>query len=69
VIEIEVKKASVRAVAVAPKPVDAAKLKEPVPVEQEPHHHVVLQNQYVRVLDVLFPVGEPALCIRTAMTS
>lgn len=36
-------------------------LKEPVPVEMEPHHHVVLWNQYVRVLDVLFPPGDPAL--------
>jgi quercetin dioxygenase-like cupin family protein len=61
VIEIEVKKASTPGIAVAPKPVDATKLKEPVPVEQEPHHHVVLQNQYVRVLDVLFPVGDAAL--------
>jgi quercetin dioxygenase-like cupin family protein len=60
-VEIEVKKANAAAVSVAVKPVDATKLKEPVPVEQEPHHHVVLQNQYVRVLDVLFPVGEPAL--------
>jgi len=27
----------------------------------EPHHHVVLQNQYVRVLEVLFPPGDPSL--------
>ena len=27
----------------------------------EPHHHVVLQNQYVRVLDVLFPPDDPSL--------
>lgn len=61
VIEIEVKRARAPAVTVAVKPVDAAALKEPVPVEQEPHHHIVFQNQYVRVLDVFFPVGEPAL--------
>jgi quercetin dioxygenase-like cupin family protein len=60
-VEIEVKQANTPAVSVALKPVDVTKLKEPVPVEQEPHHHVVLQNQYVRVLDVFFPVGEPAL--------
>lgn len=60
-VEIEVKRATTPGVSVAVKPVDATKLKEPVPVEQEPHHHVVLQNQYVRVLDVFFPVGEPAL--------
>lgn len=61
VIEIEVKQATTPAVNVAVKPVDASKLKEPVPVEQEPHHHVVLQNQYVRVLDVLFRPGDPSL--------
>src|SRR5262249_52641500 len=61
VIEIEVKRATSPSVPVAAKTVDASKLKEPVPVEQEPHHHVVFQNQYVRVLDVFFPVGEPAL--------
>jgi len=61
VIEIEVKRATSPSIPVAPKTVDALKLKEPVPVEQEPHHHVVFQNQYVRVLDVFFPVGEPAL--------
>jgi hypothetical protein len=34
---------------------------DPVPVELEPHHHVVFENQYVRVLDVLFQPGEIAL--------
>jgi quercetin dioxygenase-like cupin family protein len=34
---------------------------DPVPVEQEPHHHVVFENQYVRVLDVVVPPGEMAL--------
>lgn len=61
VIEIEVKRATTPSANVSVKPVDVSKLKEPVPVEQEPHHHVVLENQYVRVLDVLFPVGEPSL--------
>ncbi len=61
VIEIEVKRATSPSIPVAAKTIDAAKLKEPVPVEQEPHHHIVFQNQYVRVLDVLFPPGEPSL--------
>ncbi len=60
-VEIEVKQATTPAVNVTVKPVDVSKLKEPVPVEQEPHHHVFLQNQYVRVLDVFFPVGEASL--------
>jgi len=62
-IEIEIKRATVPAVEVRPNgEVPAANiLKEPVPVELEPHHHVFFQNQYVRVLDVFFPVGEPAL--------
>jgi quercetin dioxygenase-like cupin family protein len=60
-IEIEVKTANMPGVPVNTPSVDVASLKEPVPVEMEPHHHVVLQNQYVRVLDVLFPPGDPAL--------
>ena len=62
-IEVEVKKANVPAVAVPARTENSSKipLKEPVPVEMEPHHHVVLQNQYVRVLDVLFPPGDPSL--------
>jgi beta-alanine degradation protein BauB len=61
VIEIELKHANSPGVPIATKPVNASKLKEPAPVEQEPHHHVVFQNQYVRVLDVFFPVGDPSL--------
>ena len=60
-IEVEIKKANTPGVLVKTPGVDPASLKEPVPVEKEPHHHVAFQNQYVRVLDVLFPVGEPAL--------
>lgn len=60
-IEVEIKKANTPGVLVKTPSVDPAKLKEPVPVEMEPHHHVVLQNQYVRVLDVLFPPGDPSL--------
>jgi quercetin dioxygenase-like cupin family protein len=60
-IEVEIKKASTPGVLVKMPSVDPSTLKEPVPVEKEPHHHVAFQNQYVRVLDVLFPVGESAL--------
>jgi hypothetical protein len=35
--------------------------KDPVPVEQEPHHHLVFANQYVRVLEVIVPPGEMTL--------
>jgi quercetin dioxygenase-like cupin family protein len=34
---------------------------DPVPVEQEPHHHVVFENQYVRVLDVVIDPGDVTL--------
>ena len=34
---------------------------DPVPVEQEPHHHVVFENQYVRVLEVIVKPGETTL--------
>jgi quercetin dioxygenase-like cupin family protein len=34
---------------------------DPVPVEQEPHHRVVFENQYVRVLDVVVKPGETTL--------
>ena len=60
-IEIEVKKAITPGIAAQPKIYEPGSLHEPVPVEMEPHHHVVLWNQYVRVLDVLFPPGDPAL--------
>jgi len=60
-IEVEIKKANTLGVLVKMPSVDPFSLKEPVPVEKEPHHHVAFQNQYVRVLDVFFPVGEPAL--------
>ena len=34
---------------------------DPVPVEAEPHHHIVFENQYVRVLEVILKPGENAL--------
>ena len=30
----------------------------PIPVQDEPHHHWIFENQYVRVLDVVLPPGE-----------
>jgi hypothetical protein len=32
-----------------------------VPVENEPHHHLLFANDYVRVLDVIFPAGDASL--------
>lgn len=60
IVEIELKNASAASVPVHA-PGGSAALTEPVPVEKEPHHHFVFQNQYVRVLDVLFPAGEASL--------
>jgi quercetin dioxygenase-like cupin family protein len=60
VVEVELKNAAAAAVPVL-SPGGSAALTEPVPVEKEPHHHFVFQNQYVRVLDVLFPAGEASL--------
>jgi hypothetical protein len=34
---------------------------DPVPVEREPHHHVVFENQYLRLLDVVVSTGEMTL--------
>jgi beta-alanine degradation protein BauB len=63
-IEIELKAAKGPAVQVKP---DAANERgqgtesDPVPVEREPHHHLVFANQYVRVMEVIVPVGEMTL--------
>ena len=62
-IEIEFKKISAPAVTAPP---SEAAVKQPVagetiPVEQEPHHHVLFRNQYVCVLDVQIPPGESLL--------
>jgi quercetin dioxygenase-like cupin family protein len=61
VVEVELKNAAAAAVPVPSPSSSTAALPEPVPVEMEPHHHFVFQNQYVRVLDVLFPAGEASL--------
>lgn len=62
-IEIEFKKVSAPAVPVS---LSVAAAKQPVagetiPVELEPHHHVLFRNQYVCVLDVQIPPGESLL--------
>ena len=41
--------------------VSAAGQTAPVPVEQEPHHHVVLKNDSVLVMHVTIPAGESTL--------
>lgn len=61
VVEVELKNAAAPAVPVPPSGGSTAALPEPVPVDKEPHHHFAFQNQYVRVLDVLFPAGESSL--------
>ena len=62
-IEIEFKKVSAPAVAVSPLEAVAkpSVTGETIPVEQEPHHHVLFRNQYVCVLDVQIPPGESLL--------
>ena len=61
-IEVEMKKSAAPSVPIAASP-QAAKsaLSEPVPVQEEPHHHWVFENQYVRVLDVVLAPGESTL--------
>jgi hypothetical protein len=62
-IEIEFKKVSAPAVPVSPTEAAAKQSVAGVtiPVEQEPHHHVLFRNQYVCVLDVQLPPGESLL--------
>jgi quercetin dioxygenase-like cupin family protein len=61
-VEIEMKKitAPSRPVA-APEHAAVQENTEPVPVEQEPHHRWIFENQYVRVLDVVLAPGESTL--------
>lgn len=63
IIEIEMKKAIAPSVsAVAPQhALSQALAKEPVPVQDEPHHRWEFENQYVRVLDVVLAPGESTL--------
>jgi hypothetical protein len=63
-IEIELKASKGAGVEVKPnagQPKGQGTESDPVPVEQEPHHHAVFENQYVRVLDVIVPPGEMTL--------
>jgi len=62
-IEIEFKRVSAPAVPVSPTEAAAKQSVAGVtiPVEQEPHHHVLFRNQYVCVLDVQIPPGESLL--------
>lgn len=60
-IEVELKKAGAPGVTVPAGGPAGAAGPEPVPVEREPRHHVVFQNQYVRVLDVTLLPGQPSL--------
>jgi quercetin dioxygenase-like cupin family protein len=63
-IEIELKRANGTGVEVKPAGGESkaqGTAADPVAVEQEPHHHVVFENQYVRVLDVVVKPGGTTL--------
>jgi hypothetical protein len=69
-IEIELKRARGAGVEVKPAagPSKAqGTATDPVAVEQEPHHHVIFENQYVRVLDVVLNPGETTLFHRHSL--
>jgi hypothetical protein len=69
-IEIELKRASSAGVEVKPAAGESkaqGTATDPVAVEQEPHHHVIFENQYVRVLDVVLQPGETALFHRHSL--
>jgi quercetin dioxygenase-like cupin family protein len=63
-IELELKKQKGRGQTVQPVSATTAALgteSDPVPVEGEPHHRVIFENQYVRVLEVVVKPGELTL--------
>jgi hypothetical protein len=63
-IEIELKRANDMGATVKSATVESKAqgiATDPVAVEQEPHHHVVFENQYVRVLDVVLNPGDTTL--------
>jgi beta-alanine degradation protein BauB len=61
-VEIEMKNVTAPSRAVATREHAAVQENtEPVPVEQEPHHRWIFENQYVRVLDVVLAPGESTL--------
>jgi quercetin dioxygenase-like cupin family protein len=69
-VEIEVKRANGAGVEVKPAAGEskaAGTASDPVAVEQEPHHRVVFENQYVRVLDVVLKPGETTLFHRHSL--
>jgi len=69
-IEIEFKRASSSGVGVKPAAGESkaqGTATDPVAVEQEPHHHVIFENQYVRVLDVVLRPGETSLFHRHSL--
>ena len=69
-IEIELKQARGTGVEVKPasrEPLARGTAVDPVPVEEEPHHHVRFENQYVRVLDVVLKPGETTLFHRHSL--
>jgi hypothetical protein len=69
-VEIELKRASGAGVEVKPATGESkaqGTATDPVAVEQEPHHRVIFENQYVRVLDVVLHPGETTLFHRHAL--
>lgn len=63
-IEIELKRSKDAGVEIKPTAGESkasGTAKDPVSVEQEPHHEVVFENQYVRVLDVVIRPFETTL--------
>lgn len=69
-IEIELKQAHGAGVEVKPagrESIARGTAADPVPVEEEPHHHVMFENQYVRVLDVVVKPGEMTLFHRHSL--
>jgi hypothetical protein len=69
-IEIELKRAGSAGVEVKPATGESkaqGTATDPVAVEQEPHHRVIFENQYVRVLDVVLHPGETTLFHRHSL--
>ena len=54
-------RAYLKAALIVPLVASATMAQTPVPVEQEPHHHVVWKNGYVEVIRAVVPAGESTL--------
>src|SRR5437764_4804042 len=54
-------RAYLKAALIVPLVASAMIAQTPVPVEQEPHHHVVWKNESVEVIHVVLPAGESTL--------